>query len=136
MKDGEIVILNVNDSASNRYYVTRVLRSAGWTVLEAMTGAEGLELAREHRPDLIVLDIKLPDMSGLDVCRQLKHDPRTSDILIIQTAKTLDDAERAKLERETAAILKKQSLSREVAMTRIREALEAAGVRGEHTRAV
>jgi len=93
VSDGRIVILNVNDSASNRYYVTRVLRAAGWTVLEATTGSEGLDLARQHKPDLIVLDIKLPDMSGLDVCRQLKHDPMTQGILVIQTSATFVSSE-------------------------------------------
>src|SRR4051812_22124543 len=93
MSDGRIVILNVNDSASNRSYVTGVLRAAGWTVLEAMTGAEGLELARQHKPDLVVLDIKLPDMSGLDVCRQLKQDPSTQGVLVIQTSATFVTSE-------------------------------------------
>ena len=86
MKDGDIVILNVNDVASNRHYVSRVLRAAGWLVLEASTGAEGLALARAEKPDLVVLDVKLPDMSGLDVCRKLKEDPRTADIFVIQTS--------------------------------------------------
>ncbi|MFO0742666.1 MAG: response regulator [Labilithrix sp.] len=93
MRDGRILILNVNDSASNRYYVSRVLRAAGWDVLEATTGGEGIELARTERPDLIVLDIKLPDISGLDVCRQLKHDPATADILVIQTSATFVTSE-------------------------------------------
>jgi signal transduction histidine kinase len=92
MRDG-IVILNVSDSASNRYYATRVLRSAGWTVLEATTGAEGLEIARREGPDLVVLDIKLPDMSGHEVCRQLKQDPRTASILVIQTSATFVTSE-------------------------------------------
>lgn len=93
MTGHEIVILNVNDSASNRYYVSRVLRAAGWQVIEATTGAEGLERARSDRPDLVVLDIKLPDMSGLDVCRQLKHDPKTANILVIQTSATFVTSE-------------------------------------------
>lgn len=89
----DAVILNVNDSASNRYFVSRVLRNAGWTVLETDTGAEGLDLARAHRPDLVVLDIKLPDMSGLEVCRALKSDPVTANILVIQTSATFVTSE-------------------------------------------
>lgn len=86
-------ILNINDSASNRYYVTRVLKAAGWDVLEAPTGGEGLALARSALPDVVVLDIKLPDMSGLEVCRMLRSDPRTADLLIIQTSATFVSSE-------------------------------------------
>lgn len=87
------LILNVNDSASNRYFVSRVLRAAGWDVIEAATGVEGLELARTKHPGLVVLDIKLPDISGLEVCRMLKSDPATSDILVIQTSATFVTSE-------------------------------------------
>ncbi len=87
------VVLNVNDSPSNRYFVSRVLKSAGWLVLEADTGAKGLELARAHKPDLVVLDIKLPDMSGHEVCRLLKRDPETAHILVIQTSATFVTSE-------------------------------------------
>jgi len=87
------VILNINDSASNRYYVSRVLKAAGWTVLEADTGAAGLTMAREHKPDLVVLDIKLPDISGLEVCRTLKSEPDTAEILVIQTSATFVTSE-------------------------------------------
>ena len=93
MTEKDILILNVNDSASNRYYVTRVLRAAGWTVIEAPNGAEGLEMARDQQPDLIVLDVKLPDMSGLEVCRQLKRDEKTAHILVIQTSATFVTSE-------------------------------------------
>ena len=89
----ETVILNVNDSASNRYYVSRVLRAAVDLVLEAATGGEGLDLARQHRPNLVVLDIKLPDLSGLEVCRLLKSDPATHNILVIQTSATFVSSE-------------------------------------------
>jgi signal transduction histidine kinase len=90
---GTVRILNVNDSASNRYYVSRVLRSAGWEVLEAKSGGEGLDIAREQRPSVVVLDIKLPDMSGLEVCRLLRADPATADVIIIQTSATFVTSE-------------------------------------------
>ncbi len=89
----EKLILNVNDSASNRYYVSRVLKAAGWRVIEAETGSDGIEQARAHRPDLIVLDVKLPDMSGHEVCRVIKSDPVTAHIRIIQTSATFVTSE-------------------------------------------
>jgi two-component system phosphate regulon response regulator PhoB len=57
-------------------------------VLQALRGEEGLRLARAHRPDLVCLDLMLPDVSGLDVCKTLKQDPATKDIPILMlTAK-------------------------------------------------
>lgn len=87
------VILNVNDSVANRYFVTRVLRAAGWTVLEAETGGAGIAMAREHLPSLIVLDVKLPDMSGHEVCRVLRADPATAHVRVIQTSATFVTSE-------------------------------------------
>ena len=86
-------ILNVNDSVANRYFVSRVLTSAGWEVIEAGTGAEGLELARTREPVAVILDIKLPDMSGLEVCKKLRDDPKTAGIIIIQTSATFVTSE-------------------------------------------
>lgn len=86
-------ILNVNDSPSNRYYVTRVLQAAGFEVIEAATGAEGLAMARAQRPEIAILDIKLPDMSGLEVCRELRADPVTRGMIIVQTSATFVTSE-------------------------------------------
>jgi signal transduction histidine kinase len=71
-------ILNVDDYHPARYARSKVLRNAGFEVLEAATGKEALELTAAHNPMLILLDVNLPDMSGFDVCRQIKKDPKTS----------------------------------------------------------
>jgi two-component system sensor histidine kinase/response regulator len=71
-------ILNVDDYHPARYARTKVLQQAGFEVLEAATGREALDLTAEHNPMLILLDVNLPDMSGFEVCRQLKKDPKTS----------------------------------------------------------
>jgi PAS domain S-box-containing protein len=86
-------VLNVNDDEANRYMVTRILESAGFSVVEAADGREALMLSR-RRPILVVLDIKLPDISGLEVCRRLKADPDTRTIPILQTSATFISAER------------------------------------------
>ena len=86
-------VLNVNDSPSNRYYVSRVLKSAGWEVLEAATGEDALATARTEKPAVVVLDIELPDISGLDVCRLLRSDPATAGMIIIQTSATFVTSE-------------------------------------------
>jgi DNA-binding response OmpR family regulator len=81
-------ILNLDDTESARYLKSRTLRQAGFEVIEAGTGAEALRIAREQHLDIALLDVKLPDISGLEVCRQLKADPRTSDIPIVQISAT------------------------------------------------
>ncbi len=92
MTDADFVLC-VNDDAATRYMLSRILRQSGHRVVEAVTGIEALEMA-ERRPALIVLDVKLPDISGLDVCRRLKARPQTSSIPILQTSATFVSAER------------------------------------------
>ena len=58
------LILNVDDYSPGRYARTKVLQQAGFTVREASTGKEALQLAATHNPALILLDVNLPDMSG------------------------------------------------------------------------
>ena len=58
------LILNVDDSESGRYIKTRILRQGGYDVVEARTGVEALEKAKHEKPDLVLLDVKLPDISG------------------------------------------------------------------------
>jgi PAS domain S-box-containing protein len=82
MCNAHATILNVNDDEIGRYATTRVLKNAGFTVWEAASGAEALVQAQSH-PDLIVLDVQLPDMSGFEVCRKIKGDPRTASIAIL-----------------------------------------------------
>lgn len=83
-----VTILNVDDTDAVRYGKTRVLRAAGYEVIEADTGAAALKLTRERVPDLVLLDVKLPDMSGIDACRIIKNDPQTRTIPVIQVSAT------------------------------------------------
>jgi signal transduction histidine kinase len=85
-------ILVVDDNEALRYSVTRTLQEAGYQTLEAATGAEGLRLCAES-PDLILLDVNLPDMSGFQVCRQVKSSPSTSHIPVLHISSTFVDAE-------------------------------------------
>ena len=84
----EPLVLVVNDVESARYLMSRIVRSAGWRVAEAGNGLEALQLTRELMPDLVVLDVKLPDILGYEVCRQLKADPVTAGIPVVQTSAT------------------------------------------------
>ena len=80
------VILIVDDSDAARYARSRILIRAGFKVIEAATGAMALTMARENHPDLVLLDTKLPDINGMDVCRKLKSELDTKAILVLQTS--------------------------------------------------
>ena len=75
--------LVVDDSTVNRRILARLLQSAGARVITAAGGQEALRLTREHRPDVIFMDIRMSDINGLDVTRQLKADPLTAGIPVI-----------------------------------------------------
>ncbi|BEU20024.1 response regulator [Paraburkholderia sp. 22B1P] len=80
------LILNVDDNDGARYAKTRVLVHAGFEVIEAATGQGALDQVRAHCPALVLLDVKLPDISGIEVCSILKRDPQTRSTLILQTS--------------------------------------------------
>ncbi|HVY80169.1 MAG TPA: response regulator [Steroidobacteraceae bacterium] len=83
---GAAVVLNVNDNDASRYLVSSMLEQAGFSVLEASSGQQALDLARATLPSVVVLDIKLPDIDGLEVCRRLKSDPHTQPIKVLHTS--------------------------------------------------
>jgi two-component system cell cycle response regulator DivK len=76
-------VLVIEDNLLNLKLLGAIIRAQGYKVLEATTGLLGVELARGHHPALIVMDIQLPDISGLDVTRMLKADVDTADIAVI-----------------------------------------------------
>ena len=84
--NSDALILNVDDSDGARYAKSRILKRAGFKVIEASNGGDALLRARQDRPNLILLDVKLPDINGLEVCRQLKAGAETNTILVLQTS--------------------------------------------------
>lgn len=76
-------ILVVDDESDYLNIAAALLSAEGWTVLKAASGAEGLAMASAGKPELVVLDIGLPDISGLDVNRRLKKDPATAGIPVL-----------------------------------------------------
>lgn len=88
MSDQPHRILFVEDDIGKRYVISRQLRAAGFQVDEAGTGREGLALvSTEH--DVAVIDMKLPDMWGWDLCKKIKTDPRTSSVMVLELSATL-----------------------------------------------
>jgi DNA-binding response OmpR family regulator len=96
-REGRPIILNVDDDDAGRYAVNRQLRAAGFDTIEASTGEEALRLAPSGRPDLILLDIHLPDIDGFEVCRRIRQNPETASIPVLQmSASYLDVFSRVK----------------------------------------
>lgn len=76
-------ILLIEDDPLSARLAGLVLDSAGYQVLSAQSGTEGLSIAREVSPDLIVLDLMLPGMDGFEVLSRLRSDPRTSNLKVV-----------------------------------------------------
>jgi two-component system, OmpR family, response regulator MtrA len=84
-------ILIVEDDAPSREVVRLACTAQNHTLIEAATGTDGLEMARESSPDLVILDVNLPGMSGLDICRRLRADgSRVPIIMLTAKADTID----------------------------------------------
>jgi two-component system, cell cycle response regulator DivK len=89
-------ILIVEDNPLNMKLFSAMVGAQGYGVLQAGDGLRGLDLAQREHPDLIIMDVDLPGISGLEATRILKADPRTRDIpIIITTAYEYDDEIRA-----------------------------------------
>jgi CheY-like chemotaxis protein len=79
----DATILIVDDERDMRIYLRTLLRKAGYTVIEAIDGIEGVELALERRPDLIVMDMVMPRQSGATAYETLRDTPETSGIPVV-----------------------------------------------------
>ncbi|HEX8455641.1 MAG TPA: ATP-binding protein [Longimicrobium sp.] len=97
-----LTVLNVDDYPAALYATSRVLRQAGYRVLEATTGAEALARAGEC-PDLIILDVNLPDVDGFEVARRIKADPETATIPLLHMSAAYRDPEHRALGLEGGA---------------------------------
>jgi two-component system cell cycle response regulator DivK len=86
-------VLIVEDHPLNMKLFRVLLHSRGYETVEARDGTVGLDLARIENPDLIIMDIQLPDISGVKVIRALKSDERTRDIPIVAITASMPDEE-------------------------------------------
>ena len=121
--------LVVDDEMTSRYVLRRCLTAAGCRVIEASGGKEGLARALAEQPDVVFLDITMPDMLGTEVLARLKRDPATARIpVVIATSRTIDDDERARLSAHAAAVLPKARIGGVNGDADLRDALTAAGI--------
>ncbi|MCH8567306.1 MAG: response regulator [Balneolales bacterium] len=84
-------ILVVDDEEDLLEFISYNLSKEGYSVLTSENGREGLKLAREHKPDLILLDIMMPDITGIEVCRHLKQDSELKDTPVIFLTAKVDE---------------------------------------------
>jgi DNA-binding response OmpR family regulator len=86
-------ILSIEDSSSFRQLIRMALEFEGYQVIEANGGVAGLELARAKLPDLILLDVRMPDMDGLSVCRHIMADKRLCKVPVVMLSSSDDEEE-------------------------------------------
>jgi two-component system sensor histidine kinase/response regulator len=97
------VLVNVDDYDPARYARTRVLRQAGFIVHDAATGGDALRLIDELDPDLVLLDVHLPDINGIEVCRRIKSQNSSSSVIVVQISASAISAPQATTALNTGA---------------------------------
>lgn len=127
---GMATLVLAEDEDDIRMIAARILRRAGYTVIETMDGAEALEAVREHRPAAVVSDIDMPVMSGVGLCLALREDPATEDLPVIFVSGSLTPGDTRPAEAGATAILSKPFLPREL-VTCVQGALGQGAVRAE-----
>lgn len=86
------VVLVADDNSANRYIACRTLRQANFATIEAGWGREAVEQARRFRPDIILLDVNMPDQSGFTTLQQLRAGPCTASIPVVLLTNTAHSA--------------------------------------------
>jgi DNA-binding response OmpR family regulator len=97
------VVLNVDDDESHRYSITRLLKREGFEVMEASTGAQAVKMTEQLKPDVVLLDVRLPDLDGYDVCQKLKANPETSHVSVVHITAYDDTVEGRILSEQSGA---------------------------------
>src|SRR5581483_12318667 len=123
-------ILVIDDDATSRYLVRNILADLDCELLEATGGAEGLRVARESKPLLIILDLSMNGMNGFDVLERLREDAETNSLpVVVHTSMSLDESDYDRLRSAIDIIPKSIMSSRELAVARFSQALQKAGAK-------
>jgi len=93
---GKKQLLLVDDERDLVFYTKLFLEEQGYEVLEAYDGRQALELLQSHRPDLIILDVAMPRMTGWDVLAEIQQDPEKADIPVLMLTARAEDADKAR----------------------------------------
>ncbi len=104
-------VLVVDDEAANRHWLTRILEPAGFDVTLASGGREAIDRAKASPPDLVLLDLMMPEVTGFEVVEALRADRRTRDTpIMIVTARHLTDDDKRQLNGHVSTILSRGSV--------------------------
>lgn len=95
-------LLIADDEEGIRSLVRMTLDTGAYRIIEAADGEAALAMAREHRPDLVLLDVMMPKLSGFEVCRALKEDPDTAGIAVVMLTARIQGSDRARGEESGA----------------------------------
>ncbi|MFZ6007028.1 MAG: ATP-binding protein [Nitrospirota bacterium] len=118
-------ILVIEDDPKTLDIVEKALAAGGYSIVKTSSGSEGLEAVKRDLPDLIVLDLMMPDMSGFDVADILSMDKKTADIpIIVLTAMDLSFDDKKRIEGKVRHIYGKGGLTREMFMDKVKRVLE------------
>ncbi|PPB80216.1 two-component system cell cycle response regulator [Albidovulum inexpectatum] len=118
-------ILIVDDVGANRFVMMRMLSNAFYEPIEAASGHEALALARDTNPDLVLLDIEMPDLGGIATCQKLKADPRTAGIPVVMVTAYNDVGRKMQALRAGAEDVIGKPINETVLLARIRSLLRA-----------
>jgi len=112
MVENSARILLVDDEPANLELLESILQPAGFTVLRASGGQEGVEMARARKPHLILLDLLMPEVTGFDVVAALRGDESTRSIpIMVLTSKNLTEEDKRQLSGQVAAVFERNSLA-------------------------
>src|SRR5205807_3274099 len=104
--NGQLKVLVVDDEQANRTWLTKALEPAGFTVVSASGGREAIELAKADRPDFVLLDLMMPEVTGFDVVEALRADESTREVpIMVLTATNLTEADKRLLNGRVSEIL-------------------------------
>jgi signal transduction histidine kinase/CheY-like chemotaxis protein len=127
-RQSDVRVMIIDDDEVARYVLKTVLNQMDFKFVEAASGREGLQRVAHEKPDVIILDLSMPDLNGYEVLKALKADYATAEIpVIIYTSSVLDSRE-IELLREAVAVVSKQAKSREDSLENFTDAFRKAGV--------
>jgi two-component system sensor histidine kinase NreB len=134
-------ILLVDDDPAILDIFSQILRAQGYQVSQASTGREGLEVTRQKHPDLVLLDVNLPDLNGVEVCRQIKADAALPDVFVVlfsgeatSTANKVDGLSTGADEYMVKSLDTAELLARIRTLVRLRDATAALRASEQHYR--
>jgi two-component system cell cycle response regulator DivK len=91
------LILIVEDNEKNMKLARDILKAKGYDTVEAVTGEEGVKLAKEHKPDLVLMDIQLPGINGIEAFRRIRGDPSIAHIPVVALTASVTPTDRSEI---------------------------------------